>query len=168
MRVLCLDLSLNGSGMAVIEVEEGRVRIKHSITVDNKKIPTDRRGLKLVMIGNKLADVIEDFTPDVIVRERGFSKFANETQALYRVVGVSEYILESLDRGLSGEYAPTSVKKAVVGSGKASKTELARLLRDYLVKDQYDYVFGTNNESDAVAVGITYLLDNKIIEEIIR
>ena len=46
------------------------------------------------------------------------------------------------------------VKKLLTGSGKASKDEVAAALEKYIVKQDY----ATDDESDAVAIGIAWLI----------
>jgi len=49
------------------------------------------------------------------------------------------------------------VKKLLTGSGKASKTEVAMALERYVATQQYE----TDDESDAVAVGLAWLIQQK-------
>lgn len=62
---------------------------------------------------------------DVFVREKGFSRFPHETQALFKVVGVADLAAWQKCRAVYEEIAPSAVKKLLVGSGKASKEEVA-------------------------------------------
>ena len=60
----------------------------------------------------------------VLVRERGFSRFAAETQALHKVIGVADMIAWSYMTYYQ-EIAPVSVKKLITGNAKAKKEEVA-------------------------------------------
>jgi len=51
------------------------------------------------------------------------------------------------------EIAPTTVKKLLTGSGKAEKDMVAAALERYIGNHEY----ATDDESDAVAVGIAWL-----------
>ena len=62
---------------------------------------------------------------NVFVREKGFSRFPHETQALFKVVGVADLTAWQKCRTVYEEIAPSAVKKLLVGSGKASKEEVA-------------------------------------------
>lgn len=157
MRILSLDLSLNGTGMAVIEVVDGKIQILATKFVDNKKIKC--LGEKLDRIADTLERLIDTYSPDVICREKGFTRFAGTTQKLFKVVGVSDLI--TYQWGYINEfpeYSPTTVKKHLACSGKAEKEEVERAVRDFLVEWQKEIEFETNDISDAVAVGITHLL----------
>ena len=90
----------------------------------------------------------------VFVREKGFSRFPHETQALFKVVGVADLAAWTTCQTEFVEIAPTTVKKLLAGSGKATKEEVAAALETYVGK--YDYEI--DDESDALAVGIGYLI----------
>ena len=90
----------------------------------------------------------------VFVREKGFSRFPHETQALFKVVGVADLAAWTTCQTEFVEIAPTTVKKLLAGSGKATKEEVAAALETYVGK--YDYE--VDDESDALAVGIGYLI----------
>ena len=57
------------------------------------------------------------------------------------------------------EIAPSTVKKALTGTGRAVKSEVAAALEQYVGSHEY----ATDDESDAVAVGITWLISQKLI-----
>ena len=59
------------------------------------------------------------------MREKGFSRFPYETQALFKVVGVADLTAWQKCRAVYEEIAPAAVKKLLVGSGKASKEDVA-------------------------------------------
>lgn len=94
-------------------------------------------------------------------RERGFSKHAAATQALYKVVGVSDLVLK---RDLGSEWddiAPTTVKKEITGKGTATKAEVAQLLDEYFDSKVSDL---SEDETDAIAVGVTWMIQNGYID----
>ena len=104
-------------------------------------------------------DLITELAVDVavFVREKGFSRFPHETQALFKVVGVADLAAWTTCRTEFVEIAPTTVKKLLTGSGKATKEEVADALSKYVGGKNYT----TDDESDAVAVGIGWLILNK-------
>ena len=61
----------------------------------------------------------------VFVREKGFSRFPHETQVLFKVVGIVDLAAWRQCKTQFVEIAPTTVKKLLTGSGKASKEEVA-------------------------------------------
>lgn len=158
-KILAMDLSLNLPAFAIVDVADGGVRIVEVVHVDNKKHTKWTQAEKLKATAEALRDLIDRNDPDVIVRERGFSRFAQTTQALFRVVGVSDLIaLENGECKQVEEIPPTTVKSLIAGYGKATKDEVEDGVRDLLPADQKDYVFATDDESDAVAVALTYAI----------
>ena len=95
----------------------------------------------------------------VFVREKGFSRFPHETQALFKVVGIADLAAWRTSKTEFVEIAPTTVRKLLTGPGKAGKEEVAAVLEQYVGKLEY----ATDDESDAVAVGITWLISQKLI-----
>ncbi len=168
MYVVGLDLSLNGTGICVVEAGKYSVKIINEVFINNKHIKADDRGHKLWNIYCNLDEVLSELieqgiTPAVVV-ESGFSKHAKTTQALYSVVGVVQVALYCNGLSITNSYAPTSVKKHVTGKGRASKQEVMNAVRQFLVSKQGDYVFQSEDTSDALAVAISYLLDKGILE----
>ena len=88
----------------------------------------------------------------VFVREKGFSRFPHETQALFKVVGVDDLEAWTTCRTEFVEIAPTTVKKLLAGSGRATKEEVATALETYVGNHKYE----VDDESDALAVGIAW------------
>lgn len=100
----------------------------------------------------------------MFVRERGFSRFNNEVQALFGVVGVSDYVAWADCKGVYQELAPRSIKKLLTGNASANKQEVAEALAAYVGPQEY----ACDDESDAVAVGLAWLLKYKFIEPLME
>lgn len=90
----------------------------------------------------------------MFVREKGFSRFPHETQALFKVVGIADLAAWQKCRAVYEEIAPSAIKKLLTGSGKASKEDVAAASHRFIGEQVYQ----TDDESDAVAVGIVWLL----------
>lgn len=88
------------------------------------------------------------------MREKGFSRFPHETQALFKVVGIADLAAWQKCRAVYEEIAPSAIKKLLTGSGKASKEDVAAASHRFIGEQVYQ----TDDESDAVAVGIAWLL----------
>ena len=93
------------------------------------------------------------------MRERAFSRFPHETQALSKVVGIADLTAWQAAEATYDELAPTTVKKILAGSGRATKLEVSEALLPYI--GQQDYA--TDDESDAVAVGVAWLIQNTLL-----
>lgn len=159
MIILSLDLSLNGAGMAVLSLQGDKVEVLETCLVDNKKVKGLSVGAKLFKIHGNLTRLLRKHNPDIVVREKGFSRFADTTQKLFRVVGIADLALFEHDplKNME-ELSPTTIKKWLTGDGKASKEQVEVAVRKYLVPEQQDMEFASNDISDAVAVGIAQLI----------
>ena len=96
----------------------------------------------------------------MFVREKGFSRFPHETQALFKVVGIADLAVWKAYGTEFVEITPTTVKKLLTGSGKASKDEVAAALEKYIGEQSFE----ADDESDAAAVGIAWLIRNSYIQ----
>lgn len=103
---------------------------------------------------SEIYDLITELAVDVavFVREKGFSRFPHETQALFKVVGVADLAAWRTSKTEFVEIAPTTVKKLLTGSGKARKDEVAAALQQYVGRREY----ATDDESDSLAVGVSW------------
>lgn len=155
---LGLDLSMSSSGYAIMEVKDGGYQLIEASRIKTK--PSERHGLRLYAIAKRLKDIETKYGPFVtIVRERGFSRFAAATQAIFKTVGISDFMFRDYD---IEEITPPSVKKAMSGNGKASKQQIEAEVRRHLnLPDEYE--FESDDVSDAVAVLLSYLFREGIV-----
>ncbi len=70
-------------------------------------------------------------------------------------VGVVDLLLETCSQEPASEIGITQAKKAITDNGRAEKAEVAEGIKQYLTSVPE---FVTDDESDAVAIGITYFL----------
>lgn len=165
--ILALDLSLNGSGMVVLKPNKQSIRIVEAVLVDNKYLPTDELPQKLANIYFAVSDLYEKYPITDVVREKGFAKHAGVTQKLYKVQGVVDFAAYccGVDKVMP-EITPTTVKKTITGDGKASKEQVAKDVMKYISRQQREQgiTFESNDISDAVAVGVSYCLQKKLIK----
>lgn len=160
MRILGLDISLSSTGVAILEVKRKKPKLVKSFSI--KTNPKDRHGLRLHTIVERLKETIEEFGPfDVVARERGFSRFAASTQAIYKVHGVVDLLFK--DRDLI-DLPPTTIKKIIAGDPKASKEKIEEEVRKILRLTR-QYSFASDDASDATAVALAYLLSKNIIRK---
>jgi len=116
-------------------------------------IPTKKsqsHGKRLKVIAVKMAELKTNYPTKTIVIERGFSRFNMATQVIYRVHGVCNLLFYDCEQIY---YPPKTVKEAILG-GNATKKQIAEEIK----KRYPDLVFKTDDESDSVAVGITYFI----------
>ena len=150
MIILGLDPGLGTTVWGII-VKEGN-RLSH---IDNGEITTDAKlplANRLVAIDEKLRAILDHFKPDCAAVEEVFvNKNPQSTLKLGQARGVC--LLALARAGLSvAEYAPTLVKKAVVGTGGAEKAQVQAMLKVLLP--------GVTpvgaDAADALAVAITH------------
>lgn len=159
MRYIGLDLSMTGPGFAAVEVIDRKPVLLGTATISTTA--KDRDGVRLRKIGRKMKTFIEEYGPfDTYIKEQSFSRFPKDTQQIFKTVGVTEYILHDYE---IVDIAATTIKKHVAGSGKASKEEVAaEVCRTFGLKT--NHFDKRNDESDAIAVILCYLIQNDLID----
>lgn len=126
--------------------------------IDNKKQGRMKHshGRKLLNIFATLKDVFNRHHEiTTVVRERGVTRFNKATQVIFRVVGVADLLTEMILKDSCHEIGISEAKKAITGSGKAEKEEVAEKVQKFLTNP---VAFAVDDESDAVAVGVAFLL----------
>jgi crossover junction endodeoxyribonuclease RuvC len=124
--ILGLDPSLSCTGWGIIRREGNR--LSH---VANGQVKTDAKAplaMRLVTLDSELAAVIAAYRPDQAAVEEVFvNKNGQSTLKLGQARGVC--LLAAARGGLPvSEYAPTLVKKAIVGTGGAEKAQVQAML----------------------------------------
>ena len=150
MRILGLDPSLSSTGWGVIETENNRVRyIADGFIPTDNKLPIEQR---LKAINDVLREVIETYHPEEAAIEQVFlNANPNSTMKLSMARGV--VIMTPAQFGISvTEYEPNKVKKAVVGVGKAEKTQVEAMVKILLPGCKPK----NNDASDALAIALCH------------
>jgi len=90
------------------------------------------RAERLRIIGRGLRELVEEMKPDAVAMEEAFfGKNVQSTIALGEARGVALFVAAECGLLVAG-YAPARVKSTVVGSGRASKDQVAFLVRALL------------------------------------
>ena len=158
--LISCDLSMSCPGFAHLRYKskDRSVSIVKKTIVPNRSYASQKKphGKILNEIGSALSDFMSGTKIKVAVRERAFSRFNAETQTLTKVVGVSDMIVWHILESEFQELTAASVKKNITGWGRAEKEEVAAAIDNYC-----DHTaFASDDESDAVAVGIAWLIEN--------
>jgi crossover junction endodeoxyribonuclease RuvC len=125
-RILGIDPGLTRTGWGVIESEGNRLRhVAHGVITSD---PADELSARLSAIYSELATLIVTWQPEEAAVEEVFvNKNPGSTLKLGMARGVA--LLAPAMAGLTvGEYAANLVKKSVVGSGHADKTQVAMMV----------------------------------------
>ena len=148
---LGIDPGTNFMGYALIKIEKASPQV---ITLGVIKLNKfDDPYQKLAHIFNRVSALVTQYTPTEVALEAPF--YANNVQSvlkLGRAQGVA--MAAALSKGIDVfEYMPTEVKQSVVGSGRASKEQVAGILQHLLgIDPNADKLDAT----DALAVALCH------------
>jgi len=148
--ILGLDPGLGTTGWGVIHAEGNRLR--HVANGQLRTDPAEPLARRLAHLDTLLAAILADHLPAAAAVEEVFvNANPQSTLKLGQARGVA--LLAVARAGIDpGEYAPTLVKKAVVGTGTAGKPQVhamvARLLPGTAIAGP--------DAADALAVAITH------------
>jgi crossover junction endodeoxyribonuclease RuvC len=128
--ILGIDPGLNRCGWGLIACEGSRMaHVAHGVITPPKQ---DQLANRLANLFDALCGVIDEHKPhQAAVEETFVNSNARAALALGQARGVA--LAATARCGvLVGEYAPATIKKAVVGSGAADKTQIAFMVRRLL------------------------------------
>lgn len=150
MRILGLDPGLGTTGWGLIEAEGNRLR-----HLGNGHLKTDAGeplAQRLSHLASQIDALVADHGPQAAAAEEIFvNKNPQSTLKLAQARGA--VLLSVARHGLAvGEYAPTLVKKAVVGTGTAAKPQVHAMVQRLLPGAK---IVGPD-AADALAVAITH------------
>lgn len=157
VRYLGLDISSVATGVAVVDRSpDGTLSlVAHDVIHTSSK---QEIGKRLVIYAETLQGIIDDFSPDYIVREETINnRYSNAI--LFKFLGVTQFLIRNNGHQKSYEYYPTTIKKEVCGDGRASKASLANKSQEYFKEDLSTL---TDDETDAIASIITHLKKTSI------
>jgi len=148
--ILGLDPGLGTTGWGVIAAEGNRLR--HLANGQIRTDPKEALAARLVALHEGLAAVLAGHRPDSAAVEE---VFVNENpQSTLKLGQARGVVLMCVARGgiEVGEYSPTVVKKAVVGTGGAEKAQVHAMVQRLLPGVK---IAGAD-AADALAVAITH------------
>ena len=149
-RVLGLDPGLGTTGWGVIQADGNRLsHIANGQLKTNTAAPLPER---LADLCRQLEALLAEHSPECAAVEEVFvNKNAQSTLKLSHARGVA--LMCAAKAGIAvGEYAPTLVKKAVVGTGGAEKAQVHAMVSRLLPGAK---IVGPD-AADALAVAITH------------
>jgi crossover junction endodeoxyribonuclease RuvC len=153
MRVLGIDCGSEFTGFGVVEQSSGgklRYLAAGAICSSKKSVMSE----KLSHIYKSLGGLMVTHHPDVVAIEEVFySVNAKSALKLGQVRGVA--MLAAATAGLPiAEYAPLAIKSAVVGYGRAEKSQVQQMVMKLL---ELETLPETEDEADALAIAICHL-----------
>ena len=150
VRIIGIDPGLRNTGWGIIAVDG----VKLTYVADGALHSDAERPLaeRLLQLHAQLLDVIRDFAPDEAAVEETFvNTDARATLKLGQARGALMLAPAMLNLPVS-EYAPNTVKKAVVGAGHAEKDQVKHMVKLLLPKAR----MRTADSTDALAVAICH------------
>ncbi|MBR2300051.1 MAG: crossover junction endodeoxyribonuclease RuvC [Alphaproteobacteria bacterium] len=150
MRILGLDPSLSSTGWGVIDIEGSRLKyVADGFIKTNPKQPLEER---LAVLYQTLCEVIETYQPNEASIEVIFlNENPMSTIKLAMARGVVVLAPGAYHIPLN-EYEPSKVKKALVGTGAALKSQVETMVKVLLSGAKPK----NNDSSDALAIAITH------------
>jgi len=150
MRVLGLDPGLRNTGWGIIDMDGSHLRhVADGVVRSDDSLTLAER---LVQLHRGVQAVIGEWSPDEAAVEQTFvNKNPESTLKLGQARGA--VLLAPALAGLAvGEYAPASVKQAVVGTGRAAKDQVGMMVRTLLPGCRV----ASPDAADALAVAICH------------
>ncbi len=160
IKILGIDTSLRSTGVGVIEAHGSALRAVAYGRIQNKpKVPLS---LCLENIFNSITDLIDEHQPTCASIEGiFFSKNANTAMILGQARGVA--IAACARKGLEiTVHAPRKVKSALVGTGAASKDQVAKMVVRLLNLSEQPQ----EDAADALAIAICHHHQLSLPEEL--
>jgi len=153
-KVLAIDPGTREMGIAFLD--DGKLIYYGVKTIKKHRYPNEtlKEGRKIIL------RLIKDFRPNTLIYEKTF--FANNRNSSLLNVFVDKIKAVAKRKGLEVRgFAPSTVKKAICGNGRANKKEVARViaskypeLKVYLNQDRVWKELYHENMFDAVALGM--------------
>jgi crossover junction endodeoxyribonuclease RuvC len=148
--ILGLDPGLGTTGWGLVRADGNR--LSHIANGQMKTRSADPLPQRLAALAEQLEELIGDFGPEAAAVEEVFvNKNPQSTLKLAHARGVA--LMLAARAGIAvGEYAPRLVKKAVVGTGAAEKSQVHAMVQRLLPGVE----IAGPDAADALAVAITH------------
>ena len=156
VRILGLDPGLRRTGWGVVSLDGARLsHVAHGVIVPSETAPFSERLLHLFQA---ICAIITEHAPDEAAVEETFVNM-NPASTLKLGHARAAAMIAPAQAGLPvAEYAATVVKKALVGTGAADKTQVAFMVRRILPSAGD----ATADAADALALAITHANSRKL------
>ncbi len=156
MRIIGIDPGLGRVGYGIIEVQNEKKKFLDCGVIQTNKNKKEED--RLFEIFNDLNTLIDHWNPDFAAVEKFFFYRSSTTISVVQARGVIMMVLASKKIRVS-EFAPSQVKLAIAGSGKASKKEVIEAVMYNL---NLNYAPKPDDSADALAIALTKLNEDGI------
>lgn len=149
-RIIGFDPSLVSFGWGIIDAHG--MKIKHVAHGVIKPVSKNDLHIRLRELFVAITEIIKNYSPEAAAVEEAFMK-NNPASAIKLGHARAACLIPSSLAGIDvGEYSPRSVKKSVVGTGAADKSQVAHMINVLL---PYSKVVA-GDAADALAVAICH------------
>lgn len=157
MRILGIDPGTATTGYGVVDkVGSMPVMVDYGTILTS---PRDSASQRLLEIHTRMNEIIDEYSPDVVVMERlFFAKNQTTAIAVGKSCGVIQFAAAS--RGIEViEYTPPEVKQAVVGYGSADKKQVQYMIQRILSLKE---IPKPDDAADALALCVCHAHSEKL------
>lgn len=150
MIILSIDSGVEKTGYAIFNNKKYLVS---GLIKTSKNTPQEKRLEKIYL---SLKEIIKKYKPDIIVIEKLFF-FHNQKTAIAVSQAQGVILLLASQNKIKVDYlTPLQIKQIITGYGQADKKSVQKML-----KLELGLKVNQDDEADAVACGMAYLLINK-------
>lgn len=150
MRIIGIDPGLTKTGIGIIDVKNNSIAYVFSTTIHTS--PDDDMAVRLKFFHDSLLQIIQLYQPDLASIEETFVnknpvsslKLGHARGAIILTLGLCNIKVH--------EYSATSVKKTIVGVGRAEKQQVQAMIKILMPKAN----FKTEDEADALAIALCH------------
>jgi crossover junction endodeoxyribonuclease RuvC len=161
VKVLGIDPGTAACGYGIVQESEGRVR---ALDYGWWKTPaSDRPEARLKTIFDAVSTLIDQAAPDAVALEESFVGVDARTALSVGQARGAVLVAAALAGVECAEYAPTRVKQAVCGYGRAEKAQMQRMVQAIL---RLDSPPKPDHAADALAVGICHALAPPLLKAV--
>jgi len=163
-RYLIYDISLTSPGFAAIDVSDRKpTLITSSHVKTDASQPDGQRYAIIEAFAITTASTYGNSNAIVVREDYKNPKQKRQGQTIFGAWAAVDSGLQRCGLRVTEEVNASTVKRVVGGHGKADKDEVAAGVRRILGLAD-DFVFATDDESDSVAIGLTYLIEKGLID----
>ena len=161
MKVIGIDPGTAACGYGIVQESGGRLR---ALDYGWWKTPaSDRPEARLRTIYEAVDELIRRAAPDVVALEESFVGVDARTALSVGQARGAVLVASALADVECAEYAPTRVKQAVCGYGRAEKAQVQRMVQAIL---RLDTPPAPSHAADALAVGICHALAPPLLKAV--
>lgn len=151
-RIIGIDPGTRYTGLGIIDRIGNQLKFVHSETIVTLKEQNLEQ--KLIIIFNRITDILETFAPDTSSVEKVFHSVNPRSSLLLGHARGVVLLALSLKKMEINEYAPNEIKSAVTGVGRAGKEQVGAMIKVLLNIERSKNI--REDETDALAVAVCH------------